>query len=71
MGADGTLSPRLAELQPPTEEMLAALRGSQPARVEGSLLAGSKQASRALSEKGRLKGLDAFFVGLVARGMSK
>jgi hypothetical protein len=71
MGEDGTLSPRLAELQPATEEMMAALRGNQPSKVDSSLLTGSKQARKALSENRHLKGMDAFFVGLVARGMSK
>jgi hypothetical protein len=68
MGQDGTMSARVAELLPPVEEMMAALR-NPPAKVDASLLSGSKSARKALGEKRQLKGLDAFFVTRVAKGV--
>lgn len=71
MGPEATLSPRVAELLPPIEEMMAALRSGPPAAVDRSLLSGSKQARKALAAKRQLKGMDAFLVDLIARRMSK
>jgi len=71
MDSGAVLTPRVAELIPPTEEMMAALRSGPPAAVDRSLLAGSKQARKALAAKRQLKGMDAFLVDQAARRLSK
>jgi hypothetical protein len=71
LDSEGALLPRVAELLPPVEEMMAALRGGAPAAVDRSLLVGSKQARKTLAAKRQLKGLDAFLVDRAARGMNK
>ena len=71
MDSSAVLNPRVAELLPPLEEMMAALRSGAPQKVDRSLLGGSKEARKALAAKRQLKGMDALLVDLAARRLSK